>query len=125
MRSTWSVDAALAETEPAAVPAPVPCRATTVTRIPCITPLVVKVLLAQRRFALVESCTIATQWSDLEVRSACSTSSCGVVTVMGVRPPAQLPVSAVVFRTFTSRDRAAGQPCDTDATRPGCALPQV
>ena len=64
IRSTCSVVVALAVTEPDAVPVPVPCNATTVTEMPCITPLVVSVLLAHRRLALVESCTITTQWSD-------------------------------------------------------------
>jgi hypothetical protein len=46
---------------------------------PCITPLVVSVLLAQRRLALVPSRTIATQSSAIEAASACSTSDCGLM----------------------------------------------
>jgi hypothetical protein len=80
--STWSREAALADTDPVAVPDPVAWKATTVTVTECITPLVVSVLLAQRRFALVESCTITTHWSDVEVTNACSTRSCGVAAVM-------------------------------------------
>ena len=53
----------------------------TVTQRPCMTPLVVSVLLAQRRLALVSSRTIAMQSSAVEVASACSTSACGVVVI--------------------------------------------
>ena len=34
------------------------------------------------------------------------------------------PASVRVLRTFTLRNNAAGQPCDTAATWPGCPLPQ-
>ena len=37
----------------------------------------------------------------------------------------QLPASAVVLRTLTSRNNAVGQPWETEATWPGCALPQL
>src|SRR4051812_50159935 len=53
MRSTWSVEAPLAETEPTAVPCPVPCRDTTGTLTPCITPVGVGVVFAQPGVALV------------------------------------------------------------------------
>ena len=59
------------------MPSPAPWNATTVTETSCMTPLVVSVLFAQRRLALVESCTITAQWSDVVVFSACSTRSCG------------------------------------------------
>ncbi len=37
----------------------------------------------------------------------------------------QRPASCVVFKMFTSRNSADGQPCETAATWPGCALPQL
>ena len=52
---------------------PAPWKAITVTSTACITPLVVNVLLAQRRLALVESSTITMQCSEVELSRACST----------------------------------------------------
>jgi hypothetical protein len=69
------VEAALAETAPEATPSAPSRNETTVTVTSCITPLVVSVLLAHRRFALVELLTIARQRSAVEVFRACSTSS--------------------------------------------------
>jgi len=51
--STWSSDAALPDTDPTLTPPDCRANATTVTSMPSITPLVVSVLLAQRRLALV------------------------------------------------------------------------
>ncbi len=75
---TWAWVVALPLTEPVATPSPVRTKLITVTARLCITPLVVKVLLAQRRLALVVSRTIVTQSSATEVASACSTSDWGV-----------------------------------------------
>ena len=77
--ATCSGVAALPDTEPVAVPPSTAAKLTTVTETSVITPLVVNVLLAHRRFALVMSRTIAMQSSAVEVASACSTSCWAVV----------------------------------------------
>ena len=79
-RSTWSAVEAVLLTEAVDDPVGLPAKAMTVTVLPCITPLVVRVLLAQRRFALVLDRTITTQSSDREAARACSTSSWGVMS---------------------------------------------
>ncbi len=79
---TCAVVVALALTEPLAVPEPAPTNDTTVTDTPCMTPLVVSVLFAQRRLALLESRTRTMQESAVDAFSACSTRSCGVATVV-------------------------------------------
>ena len=112
--ATWSGEAAVPLTE--ALPAP--WKATTVTSTLCITPLVVRVLLAQRRLAPVVSWTIATHCSEREESRACSTSCCGRA---GCR---HAPPSSVVFSTRMPRNSAAGQPWLTGADCPGWALPQ-
>ena len=56
---------------------PLPWKAITVTSSARITPLVVSVLLAHRRLALVVSWTIAMHCSEVEVSRACSTRRCG------------------------------------------------
>jgi hypothetical protein len=76
---TWSVVAALPDTDPVAMPPGTEAKLTTVTETSVITPLVVRVLLAQRRLALVTSRTIAMQSSALDVASACSTSCWAVL----------------------------------------------
>ena len=124
IETTWSREDALRVTDPDAVPSPAPAKETTVTEMPCITPLVVRVLLAQRRLALVESRTMTTHASAREAFRACSTRSCGVGAGMGV-PYSSEPASAVVLSTRTSRNSAVGAPCETEATCPGCALPQL
>ena len=90
------------------------------TSTACITPLVVRVLLAQRRLALVVSLTIAMHCSDVEVSSAWSTSRCGRRLLSHQAVP-----SSVVFRMRMSRNSADGQPWLTAATWPGWALPQL
>jgi hypothetical protein len=75
--SAWVV--ALPVTEPTDVPPACLTNDTIETCTPCITPLVVSVLLAQRRLALVESRTIATQSSLIDAATACSTSDCGLM----------------------------------------------
>ena len=92
---------------------PAPWKAITVTSISCITPLVVRVLLAQRRLALVVSLTIAMHCSEVEVSSACSTSRCGRPAHV---PSHQAVPSSVVFRMRMSRNSAEGQPWLTAAT---------
>ena len=77
---------ALPETEPVATPSAVATNEMTVTSTETITPLVVRVLLAQRRLALLLSATMAMQSSAVEVASACSTSCCGVVAVISGLP---------------------------------------
>src|SRR5690606_25706419 len=42
-----------------------------------------------------------------------------------VRSRAHRPASCVVLRMLTPLKRADGQPCETAATCPGCALPQL
>jgi hypothetical protein len=81
---TCSVETAAPETDPVLTPPSPATNEMTVTEIPVITPLVVSVLLAQRRLALVASRTIAMQSSALEVARACSTSSCGVTVISGL-----------------------------------------
>ena len=95
----WSV--ALPVTEPVATPPSLPPWAATltnemtVTDTPCMTPFVVRVLLAQRRLALVWSRTIAMQSSAVDVATAWSTIDCGwrprvIGVLLGVltdRPP--------------------------------------
>ena len=75
---------ALPETEPVAVPPATEAKLITVTETSVMTPLVVSVLLAQRRLALVTSRTMAMQSSAVEVASACSTSSWAVVLISGL-----------------------------------------
>ena len=94
---------------------------TTVTETSVITPLVVRVLLAHRRLALVASRTIAMQSSAVEVASACSTSCWGVVRSVVI----SVPASSMVLRMLTPRNSALGQPWLTAATWPGWALPQL
>ena len=101
---------------------PAPWKAITVTSTACITPLVVSVLLAQRRLALVESSTITMQCSEVELSRACSTSRCG--RCLRQSPRHQAVPSSVVFRTLMPRKSAEGQPWLTEATWPGCAFPQ-
>ncbi len=62
-RDTWSRSAALPVTEPTAVPPALSAKEMTVTPTLCITPLVVRVLLAQRRLALLETRAITMHWS--------------------------------------------------------------
>ena len=80
---------ALPLTEPTEVPPAWWTKAITVTWMPCITPLVVSVLLAHRRLALVASRTMTTVSSATEVASACSTRDWGVTlsTPLTGRPP--------------------------------------
>jgi hypothetical protein len=78
---TWAWEVALPVTEPVATPPSGPgvrMKEITVTLIPCITPFVVSVLLAQRRLALVLSLTITMQSSAVDVATAWSTRDCGV-----------------------------------------------
>jgi hypothetical protein len=76
---TWSVVEALPETDPVAMPPATAAKLMTVTETSVITPLVVRVLLAHLRLALVTSRTIAMQSSAVEVTSACSTSCWAVM----------------------------------------------
>ena len=83
---------ALPVTEPVAAPSPDRMNEITVTEMPCITPLVVSVLLAHRRLALVWSRAITMQSSAVDTDSACSTSDWGVAalgmaTDISSRPP--------------------------------------
>src|SRR4051794_15004703 len=87
MRVTCSADDAVAVTEPDAVPWDPLWKATTVTAPACMTPLVVRVLLAHRGLALVESCTRTLHWSDAGVFSACSPICCGVAAGIGTGAP--------------------------------------
>src|SRR6478735_532284 len=75
----WSV--AVPVTEPVSTPSALRTNEITVTSMPCMTPLVVRVLLAQRRLALVLSCTITMQSSAIEVASACSTKDWGASVI--------------------------------------------
>ena len=61
----------------AATPAAPSTMLTTVTVTRSETPLVVSMLLAHRRFAVLFSSTITTQSSAVDAASALSTSSCG------------------------------------------------
>ena len=70
---------ALPLTEPTETPPACLTNDTIDTCTPCITPLVVSVLLAHRRLALVASRTIATQSSAIDAASACSTSDWGLM----------------------------------------------
>ena len=81
---TWAWVLALPLTEPTERPSGLSTKAITVTWMPCITPLVVSVLLAQRRLALVALRTITTVSSAVEVARACSTSDWGVAVVLTV-----------------------------------------
>ena len=54
------------------------------TAMPCMTPLVVSVLLAQRRLALVLSRTMTMQSSAVEQTSPCSTRDWGVAVTTGM-----------------------------------------
>ena len=68
-------------TTPAAVPSPAPTVAITVTLVPRIAPLVVRVLFAQRRLALEVSATMTTQPSAPSAAARArprSIVSCGV-----------------------------------------------
>jgi hypothetical protein len=71
--------------DPVETPSALRMNEITVTEIACITPLVVRVLLAQRRLALVASRTIAMQSSAVEVSTAWSTRDWGVMTGLGTR----------------------------------------
>ncbi len=75
--STSSRPTLLRETTPAAVPSCPPMVAITVRVRPRVTPLVVRVLPAQRRLASLLSSAITTQPSAVESSSARSASSCG------------------------------------------------
>ena len=75
---TWAWVVALPLTEPLLTPPAPRTNPITVTSTECMTPLVVSVLLAQRRLARVPSRTMAMQSSLVEVASACSTRLCGV-----------------------------------------------
>src|SRR4029079_5466203 len=79
--ATCPGELALPVTEPVGIPSAALMNEMTVTLMPCITPLVVSVLLAQRRLALVLSETMTMQSSAVEVTRACSTSACGVVFI--------------------------------------------
>jgi len=74
---TWSTEAAVPVTDADAVPPSAATKETTVTVIPCMTPLVVRVLFAQRRFALLLTRAITRQSSLRDADSARSTSSWG------------------------------------------------
>ena len=104
-------------TEPVATASPERMNEITVTEMPCITPLVVRVLLAHRRLALVWSRTITMQSSAVDTESACSTRD-WAVAALGVRDGArhQLPPSSLVLRIRTSRNSEVGQPWLTAAT---------
>jgi hypothetical protein len=79
--ATCAGELALPVTEPVRIPSVALMNEMTVTLMPCITPLVVSVLLAQRRLALVLSETMTMQSSAVEATKACSTSACGVVFI--------------------------------------------
>ena len=106
---------------------------TTVTSLRRITPLVVRVLLAQRRLALVEASRTTRQSSAVEAARASSTrccgTHCGLAVLRGVviasSPGPQWADSSLVLRIRTSRNSAAGHPWETGATWPGWALPQL
>ena len=105
-------------TVPAAMPAPPSTKETTTTCRERIAPLVVRLLLAQRRLASELSTTKVTWPSAVEAASARSTISCG--GELGHRP-----ASCTVLRMLTFSNRADGQPWLTGATWPGWALPQL
>ena len=92
----------------------------TVTSTACITPLVVRVLLAQRRLAL-RAVARRSRCSRRRSRSAsaCSTSCCGVSCGH------QWPASSVVLRMRTSRNSAVGQPWLTGGDLAGLGLAAV
>ncbi|HEX2313717.1 MAG TPA: hypothetical protein VHJ17_08295 [Thermomonospora sp.] len=71
------------DTAPAATPSPTRRSAITVSCRDRVTPLVVSVLPAHRRFAVLDSSAITTQSSARDSSSALSTLSCGVTD----RPP--------------------------------------
>jgi hypothetical protein len=82
----------LRDTTPVAVPSLPPIVAITVSCRPRITPLVVRVFAAQRRFASLDSCAITMQPSLVDSCSARSTTSCAftpvtVVLLIGPPPP--------------------------------------
>src|SRR5690606_41995280 len=62
--STSSAPTAARDTTPAATPSPVSRSATTVRRLDLVTPLVVSVLPAHRRFAVLDSSAMTMQSSD-------------------------------------------------------------
>ena len=85
---TCAWEAALPETVPTCTPWLPRTKETTETSMPCMTPLVVSVLLAQRRLALVESRTITMQSLETVACSPCSTRLCGVTCwLLTGRPP--------------------------------------
>ncbi len=88
------------------------------------TPLVVSVLLAQRRLASVDSSAMTTQPSAREQASALSTSSRGPVELTDGLAVIR-PASSLVLSIRTRRNRALGQPWLTAATCPGWPLPQL
>src|SRR5262249_42173623 len=75
---TCSSVVALPETDPAETPPAFRTNETTVTSTPRIAPLVVRVLLAQRRLAVVWWWAITTQSSAVDAARAGSTGSCRV-----------------------------------------------
>ena len=82
-----------------ATPTDRPTTDTTVTELPRVAPSVVRVLPAKRRLALLCVPAMTVVWSAVASASALSTS-------LGAhRPP-----SLCVFRMFTPRNSALGQP---------------
>ena len=75
-----------------AQPDPEPTMEITVAPMLSTMPLVVSVLLAHRRLAVVDTDTRTTAWSAVDACSARSTRSCGVGRVLIGRTP--LPCSA-------------------------------
>ena len=84
--ATWAGEVALPLTDALLTPSAPRMNDTTVIDTECITPLVVRVLFAQRRLALVWSRTIAMQSSEVELTRACSTRDWGVATVISGLP---------------------------------------
>ena len=113
---TWPVVLADPETEPVAAPT----KETTTTSVETITPLVVSVLLAQRRLALLR-CP-----DDHDAVVGGGRGERVLDQVLGGHGGRhQLPASSFVLRMRTPRKSAVGQPWLTAATWPGCALPQL
>src|SRR5690606_38213008 len=83
--STPSAPTAARDTTPAATPSPVSRSAMTVSLLDLVTPLVVSVLPAHRRFAVLDSSAITMQSSARDSSSARSTASCGLMSVPSVR----------------------------------------
>ena len=92
------------------------------TCTPCITPLVVSVLLAQRRLALVR---VADDRDAVVGRRRRERVLDQRLRADAVRAVISWPASSVVLRMRTSRNSAVGQPWLTAATWPGWALPQL